>query len=495
MRIIIVGLGREGWSSFQFLLACLPPDTTFDLVDDQLRSNLGSNWQSTETNKQVVDQQIRFWTTKEFLGEQIVLDQKNTIAVISPGIPPAHPLVEWLNRSTIQSTSNTQLFLDITMNVTLSSLRSDGSMNVTLSLSKGDISQYLPHLTNSPIVIGITGTKGKSTTATAIHHLLQHAGFSTYLGGNIGVPPLDLVKSLQTNSHAKTYVVLELSSHQLARLTTSPNIAVIMAVTPEHLDYYPDFASYQNAKANICRFQTEGDLTIFNSDNQASAQIAQLSPGKKLSISQKNSVADAHLTNDQLICQNQLVIATSQLKLVGQHSYFNLLPSVLISSHLGVAPQQIREGLATFTGLPHRLQLVAEHHGIKYYNDSLATTPEATIAAIQAFSGRPIILIAGGFDRGLDYTQLAQVIDESSVKTALLLPTTGENIANHLSKIAQSDLLVEQVPNLMVAVERAKQLIQPGDVVLLSPASASFNQFKDYAERGETFARLVKGSS
>lgn len=364
-------------------------------------------------------------------------------------------------------------------------------MNVTLSPSKGDISQYLPRLTNPPTVIGVTGTKGKSTTATAIHHLLQHAGFSANLGGNIGVPPLDLVKSLQTNSNDQTYVVLELSCHQLARLSSSPKIAVVMAVTPEHLDYYPDFASYQKAKANICRFQTDSDLTIFNLDNDASAQIAQLSPGKKLSISQNNSVADAYLTNDQLVVQNQTVIATSQLKLVGQHSCLNLLPSVLISLQLGMNPQQIREGLLTFTGLPHRLQLIAEHQRVKYYNDSLATTPEATIAAIQAFPTQPIILIAGGFDRGLDYSNLAQMIGESSVKTTLLLPTTGEKIARSLAQETQTQLLIEQVPDLKIAVERAKQLAQPGDVVLMSPASASFNQFKDYAERGETFARLV----
>ena len=456
MHILLVGLGREGWSSFQFFLNNFPPETKFELVDDQVRGNLVKKWQTTEIDQLVVNQRIQFWTTNSFL-ENFALNSNELIAVVSPGIPPRHSLVEWLDRAGVPQTSNTQLFFDIAM--------PDRATNSNLEL---------PKLLQQPILIGVTGTKGKSTTTAAIHHVLRSAGVPTVLGGNIGVPPLDLVKSLQTNVTERTYVVLELSCHQLAQLTTSPHIAVVMSITPEHLDYYPDFAQYQKAKAAICRYQNKEDLVIYASDNEAATQIAQLSPGTKLTIPQVSPV-----------------IAASSLKLVGQHNYHNVLPSVLISLRLGITPQVIQASLIDFAGLPHRLQLVAEHNQVRYYNDSLATTPEATIAAIQSFEGQSIILIAGGFDRGLDYVQLARAIDSSSVKAVLLLPTTGEKIAQQLHKVTPVDLLVEEVPDLTTAVERAKQLATPEDVVLLSPASASFNQFKDYAERGEAFIKLV----
>ena len=164
---------------------------------------------------------------------------------------------------------------------------------------------------------------------------------------------------------------------------------------------------------------------------------------------------------------------------------------MLISELLEIPTEKIIAGLASFVGLPHRLQFVTEQDGVRYYNDSLATTPEAAVAALRAFDQQPVILIAGGFDRGLNYASLAQAIIQSSVKAVLLLPTTGEKIAHELSRNYSDELLIDQVPTLTIAVERAKQLAQPGDIVLLSPASASFNQFKDYADRGNQFAEAI----
>lgn len=475
MQMIIIGLGREGWSSLQFCLQQLPADTNFDLVDDKKRDELDQQWQSPEINQLVDSNRASFFTTEQFLEQTGVMRDQDTVAVVSPGLAPDHELLQWLDRSAIYQTSNTQLFFDIAL-----------PDRATTS----PLTPFLPKLPTTPTIIGVTGTKGKSTTTAAIQHLLKSAGRAALLGGNIGTPPLELIFAMQTGGATEQFVALELSAHQLSRLHTSPQIAVILAITPEHLDYYQNFERYQAAKTAISAFQQESDTVLFAIQNTAAKTIAELSPGRKLQFSATDDAADAALANDSILLHGQPLVSFSQLKVIGRHTIANLLPSVLISDLLHIPTTNIVTGLTSFVGLPHRLQFVAEANGVRYYNDSLATTPEAAAAAIQAFD-QPVILIAGGFDRNLDYSALAQRISQSTVKAVLLLPTTGEKIARALSEIPQSDLLIDQVPSLQVAVERAKQLAQPGDIVLLSPASASFNQFKDYADRGDQFAALI----
>ncbi|MCA9372928.1 UDP-N-acetylmuramoyl-L-alanine--D-glutamate ligase [Candidatus Woesebacteria bacterium] len=476
MQVIIIGLGKEGWSSFSFCLEFLPQETTFVLVDDKKQTELGQQWQSPAVNQLINANRASFFTTEQFLVQTGVMRDQDTVAVVSPGLAPSHELLQWLDRSATYQTSNTQLFFDIAL-----------PDRATTS----PITPFLPKLATTPTVIGVTGTKGKSTTTAAIEHLLTAAGLPTLLGGNIGTPPLDLVPALQTSDAPEQFVALELSAHQLSRLHTSPQVAVILAITPEHLDYYQNFERYQAAKTALCSFQRGSDTVLFSSENSVAETIAELSPGKKLQFSATNDAADATLANDSILLRGQPLVTFDQLKVIGRHTIANLLPSVLISELLEIPTEKIIAGLASFVGLPHRLQFVTEQDGVRYYNDSLATTPEAAVAALRAFDQQPVILIAGGFDRGLNYASLAQAIIQSSVKAVLLLPTTGEKIAHELSRNYSDELLIDQVPTLTIAVERAKQLAQPGDIVLLSPASASFNQFKDYADRGNQFAEAI----
>ncbi len=465
MRILIVGLGREGWSSYQFLKLHLPKDTIYDLVDDGDAVVLAEKWPS----EQIVH-------SNQYLESNSGVP---SVAVLAPGIPPSHPLFAWLENNQVETTSNLQLFFDIV------------KPNPN---NKPVLLPYLPKLRQPVKTIGITGTKGKSTTTALLHHVLNQSGFDTYIAGNIGVPALDLITQLQQSSSNNSIAVLELSSHQLSRLQTSPDIAVVLHVSADHLDYYHDFEKYLEAKGKIAQYQTNNDLLIFDADSTTASRIAQLSPALKYSFSSTHPKSDCYFSLGVANLKQGQAIDLTDLPLVGEHNQRNALVSVLISLHLGVNLEQLLSALQSFQGLPHRLQLVHEADGVRFYNDSLATNPQAGSAAVRAFPDQNVILIAGGYDRGIDYTPFAEAIAGSTVTHAILLPTTGSKIADGLTKIKHS-VKVEQVPDLTTAVTRAKQLAQPGDVVLMSPASASFNQFKDYAERGETFTRLVLASS
>ncbi len=465
MRIVIVGLGREGWSSYQFLKNYLPKDTVFDLIDDGDPTSLSGQWSS-----EMITHSEQYLATNS---------EPPSVAVLAPGIPPNHPLVVWLEANEVEITSNVQLFLDIVK---------------PNSDNKSVLLPYLPKLKQPVKTIGITGTKGKSTTTALLHHVLSQSGFDAHIAGNIGVPALDLITQLQNSSSEISIAVLELSSHQLSRLLTSPDIAVVLHVSADHLDYYQDFETYLEAKATIARYQTAENLLVYDADSPTASRIAQLSPAQKHTFSTSNPEADCYLKQGATTLKQGQTVNLTNLPLVGEHNQRNALVSVLISLHLGVSLDELLSALHSFRGLPHRLQLVHEANGVRFYNDSLATNPQAGSAAVRAFPNQNVILIAGGYDRGIDYAPFAEAIAASTVTHAILLPTTGSKIAEGLKKINHS-IKVEQVPDLTAAVTRAKQLAQPEDVVLMSPASASFNQFKDYAERGETFTRLVIASA
>lgn len=462
MRIVIVGLGREGWSSYQFLKNYLPKDTVFDLIDDGDPTSLSGQWSS-----EMITHSEQYLATNS---------EPPSVAVLAPGIPPNHPLVVWLEANEVEITSNVQLFLDIVK---------------PNSDNKSVLLPYLPKLKQPVKTIGITGTKGKSTTTALLHHVLSQSGFDAHIAGNIGVPALDLITQLQNSSSEISIAVLELSSHQLSRLQTSPDIAVILHVSADHLDYYHDFEMYLQAKANITRYQAVENFVVYDADSTTASRIAQLSPAVKYTFSTTNPKSDCYFHLGVASLKQGQTINLSDLPLVGEHNQRNALVSVLISLHLGAKLEQLSSALHSFRGLPHRLQLVYEANGVRFYNDSLATNPQAGVAAVHAFPNQTVILIAGGYDRGIDYAPFAEAIAASTVKYAILLPTTGSKIADNLTKIKHS-IKVEQVSDLETAVTRAKQLAQPGDVVLMSPASASFNQFKDYADRGNQFTQMVK---
>jgi UDP-N-acetylmuramoylalanine--D-glutamate ligase len=450
-NILILGLGREGLSTYEFLRRQLP-DQQLYLADEKKLSELSEQWQkiiSHDSNSQFIQ------LAKETLDYH--LPSLDLLIIKTAGIPK-NKITIFNLPAEAKITSNTQLFFDWAMTE------------------------------DQLTVIGVTGTKGKSTTTSVIHHVLKTNGLNAYIGGNIGKPPLNLIEEIQgLDKH--TFAVLELSSHQLAELETSPCIAVIQEIAEEHLDYYGSIQAYAQAKANITLHQTAEDLLIYNHDNLLACQIAEQSTAQKKPISL-----------DLIPHIVEPVIALNEVPLAGKFNLYNIMPAIIIGQKFGLSNQQIKQALQSFKSLPHRLEFVTEINGVKYYNDSLATNPHATIRALEAFSEQPVILIAGGFDRGLDYAPLAEKILASQVKHLILLPTTGEKIRGEIEirntnydrdRISYLLSRTNRVTSMPEAVKLAYSHAKAGDIVLMSPASASFNLFKDYADRGEQFKKEV----
>lgn len=466
---ILIGLGREGFSSYQFVRS-QHPDTPILAYDDKNVLEKSENWQKIAKN----DEKIQFFHEKSALLT-VISQQKHTqrlVALKTPGIPNHHPVVAALHSpewsATVHWTSNTSLFF-----AQIAELKNSSTQIVT---------------------IGVTGTKGKSTTTSSIHHLLHTAGLPCLLGGNIGKPPLDLLPELKqllqqprSSTHpSPIFVVLELSSHQLSDLSVSPNIAVIQEIVPEHLDYYPNFEAYVEAKSHIARAQHADDTIIYNSQFALPSQLAQLSAARHRPF-----------TTDSAEQELSRIIPLSQLPLKGKHNVLNVMPTLLIAREYGLSTEVVKAALLSFRPLPHRLEFVARQRGVDYYNDSLSTTPDAAIAALASFPNSHVILLAGGFDRHLDYTQLGQQIIAHGVKAVVLFPTTGVRIRSAVeSAAAKANAPLPKLvdaSNMDEAVKKARSLATDGDTVLLSPASASFNMYRDYQERGEAFKRSVRG--
>ncbi len=305
-------------------------------------------------------------------------------------------------------------------------------------------------------IIGVTGTKGKSTTSSMIYQTLKSGGLKAhlkaYLIGNIGQPVLSFLKKADSQS----VFVYELSAHQLFHIRKSPHIAVLLNIYPEHLDYYRNFREYIQAKTNITKFQTKNDYLIYNSLDSEVKKIAQASRAKKIPIQGKYYQLDMEATK-----------AVAKIFKVPE--------------------------LKKFEFLPHRLEYVGKFKGISFYNDSLSTIPETAIEAMDFLGKKVQTLILGGFDRGLNFKKLARRIKKSQVKTLILFPTTGQRILKSLMDIGYpSNIKHYLVKNMETAVKLAYRHTDKGKTCLMSPASPSFGIFKDYAERGEAFKKLVK---
>ena len=345
-------------------------------------------------------------------------------------------------------------------------------------------------------VLGITGTKGKGTTTALLHALLAtDPAARVFSGGNIGRPPLEFIDELQPTDR----VVLELSSFQLQDLDQSPHIAVVLSVTEDHLDYHADRAEYVAAKKPVCRYQTPGDILIVNWDCPTARTFAKEGPAALWSFSTTvPSIPGAWTTDGQLwaCCPGAQPIAVcpvADLPLRGQHNWSNVAAAVAGALAFGAPATHFAEALRTFAGLPHRLEYVAERDGATYYNDSLATTVDAACAAIQAFDA-PLLLIAGGASKGADFSALGAAIAAGNVRAVLLIGQEAPRIAAALQR-AGAGAVIHYCRDLPQALDTARHLAQTGDVVLLSPACASFDQFASYAERGDLFKRLVRASS
>src|SRR6266852_5520955 len=336
-------------------------------------------------------------------------------------------------------------------------------------------------------LIGITGSNGKTTTTTLVDHILRHAGFATVLAGNIGTPLI-----AQANKTAEgTVTVAELSSFQLELIETfRPSIAVLLNLTPDHLDRHKTFSAYAAAKARIFENQIEEDAAILNLDDAASREIVPSRP-QVFWFSRKTNVEQgAFVSNGKLIFrrnnEEEEILNCDEISLPGAHNLENVLAATIAARLAGVQSPQIAEAVHSFAGVEHRLEFVAEIHGARYYNDSKATNVDATLKALEAFPGR-ILVILGGKDKGSDYTVLRQSLREKAA-LALLIGAAAEKIASQIS----GSVAIERAGTLEHALEIAEHHAHPGDIVLLAPACASFDQFENYEHRGRVFKQIVR---
>jgi UDP-N-acetylmuramoylalanine--D-glutamate ligase len=343
-------------------------------------------------------------------------------------------------------------------------------------------------------IIGVTGTKGKGTTSTLITRLLEAAGKTVHLGGNIGIPPLDMLKA---GIQADDWVVLELANFQLIDLEHSPTIAVCVMVAPEHLNWHADMDEYVIAKQQLFAHQTVHDTAVHNRSNAYSQQVASVSAaGNQLSYevpgpdAPPQKTTGAYVRGDSIFVNDVEVCKTSDVALLGRHNLENVCAAVLtVWELIGKDPAIIKKVVTSFTGLEHRLELVADVKGVKYYDDSFGTTPETAIVAMQAFT-QPKVIILGGASKDAEFETLAQVVASHNVRAAILIGDTAPLIKQALQTVGYSHVL-DGGKDMTSIVNVAANQAQPGDVVLLSTACASFGLFNDYKDRGQQFRAVV----
>ncbi|MEK7542174.1 MAG: UDP-N-acetylmuramoyl-L-alanine--D-glutamate ligase [Patescibacteria group bacterium] len=420
-KILILGFGREGQDSFLFLRKHFP-EKNLGIADKKEFEEF-----PTETQRMLnQDSKVVLYFGSSYLKQA----NKYDVIIKSPGIPP-HILKPYLKKQQIL-TSQTNIFF-----------------------------------ANCPgKIVGVTGTKGKSTTASLISKVLKIGGVKAHLIGNIEKPVLQFLDDATKDD----VFVYELSSFQLETANQSPHIAIFLNLYPEHLDRHGTFKAYETAKANITKFQAENDYLIFNETDKEVKLIALKSKAKQIPFAPKRE-------------KNALYAAAPQ-------------PVFLVAKLFNISKEKVQKVIESFKPLPHRLELVGTHRGITFYNDSLATIPEATIAALDMLGNKVATLLVGGYDRGIKFKALAERILQSKVQNLILLPTTGELVFKELEdlhakqKNGQLPKLF-RVQSMAEAVELAYQHTPRDSICLLSPAASSFNMFRDYKERGDEFKNFV----
>ena len=342
-------------------------------------------------------------------------------------------------------------------------------------------------------IIAVTGSDGKTTTTTIIAELLKAAGNTVWLGGNIGHPLLCDAEGMQPHD----YAVLELSSFQLMTMDRSPHIAVVTNLAPNHLDIHRDMAEYVAAKENIFRHQTAGDIAVFNADNAITAEQSTRAAGRSRRFSRQSPLSDGvFLRGDDIVCRGpegeRVIMQTSDIRIPGVHNVENYMAAIAAVDGL-VPDAVIRDFARSFGGVEHRIELVRTLHGVRYYNDSIASSPSRTIAGLRSFPEK-VILIAGGYDKHIPFDVLGPEVT-AHVKLLVLCGATAGKIRAAVE--AAPDYrpghpeIIEVTP-FRVGVEAARDRAVPGDVVTLSPACAAFDQFKNFAERGKVFKEIVR---
>jgi len=440
MHVLVIGLARTGVATSLF---CAERGAIVAATDSRTASELGDSL----SKLRAAGVQL------ELGGHSDAILQGQQLVIPSPGVPADAPLL----------TKARELKISVWSEIELAYRFLNGKL------------------------IGITGSNGKTTTTTLVDHILRHAGFPTKLAGNIGTPLISQV-SETTDS---TITVAELSSFQLELIETfRPDISVLLNVTPDHLDRHKTFAAYAAAKARIFANQTKDDFSVLNADDSASAALAP-SRSRLLWFSRKKTVVPGAYVRDGRIVfahhgEEELVLAVNQIPLPGAHNLENVLAAVVATRLAEVRPTQIEAGIKSFAGVEHRIEFVAEINGVRYYNDSKATNVDATLKALEAFPGR-IIVILGGKDKDSDYTRLRSTLQEKAI-LALLIGAATEKIEHQID----GSVAINRVGTIEHAVEAAAQAAHAGDIVLLAPACASFDQFQNYEHRGRVFKDLVR---
>lgn len=442
-KIALLGFGIEGLSTAKYLAK---HNLNFSVLD----------W----NRNLVIPDELAVNLQEVILGENYLgVLNKFDLIIRSPGIRLSMRQLQDFKNSGKEITSQTKIFFDLTPTQ----------------------------------IIGVTGTKGKGTTATLIYEIIKTSGKKVYLAGNIGVPPLDFIDNLVPSD----WVVLELSSFQLIDLGKSPKIAVILMITVDHLDYHLTEGAYWDAKSNVIRHQTTTDLAIINHDYPTSLSFSHKTKAKIIYISHKGRVTPGvYVENGQIISENQMghevIMKTAEVGLIGEFNLENVCAAVAVTKSINIDNFTISEATKNFKGLPHRLEFCREINGVRYYNDSASTTPETTIAAIRSFR-RPTIVILGGSSKQADFTRLGQEIAlNRNVVGALLIGEEARSIEEAIKITASfSGFILKDFKNMHEVLQMASKMVPHGGIILLSPACASFGMFKNYQERGDQFKKEV----
>ena len=380
-----------------------------------------------------------------------------------------------------------------------------GGVPVTLPIVQEAVKRGIPLSNDTQIfmeaapckTIGITGSAGKTTTTTLVgemakRHYAPSGTQQAYIGGNIGDPLINYVDEMT----AADLAILEISSFQLEQMTIPPNISVILNITPNHLDRHGTMEAYTNAKARILEYQTDKDTAILGYDDKGAWNLRNRVKGKLLTFSLHALTADldgAYLHDGLLNLREGKaylpLIPREKIQLRGDHNVANVLAAFTIGHAAGFKLDDMLEAVEEFRGVPHRLELVRELHGVRWYNDSIATAPERSMAAIHAFE-EPIVLMLGGRDKDLPWAEIAKLIHER-VDHVVVFGEAAELIQKAIDTVGGAEVDLHRAASLKEAVELAAEAASPGDVVLLSPGGTSYDEFKDFAERGEIFKKWV----
>lgn len=424
-KIVILGFGREGKSSLSYIRKYLP--TKMIAIADDNIDNIN------------IDDECIVKCSKDYINQ---LDDYDII-LKAPGIPVKdHKYDNVINKIS----SQTDLFID----------------------------EYKDK------IIGVTGTKGKSTTSSLIYHILKNNGKNAILAGNIGIPVFDIIDEIKNN----TIIVLELSCHQLEFVHQSPHIGVLLNIYEEHLDHYDSLEDYQNCKKNIFKYMNEKDTLIYNPDNEYLNLDNTLY--KTIQITNNMNILSDNYINNKIISYNDenIDLSNYDIKLFGSHNYLNIAVAFIVAKLFNIANNGFINALETFTPLPHRMEYIGEKNGNKYYNDSISTIPEATIKAVESIDNIKTLII-GGMDRGINYQKLIDFIPSSNVENIIFLPDSGVRIKEALDDLNTSKNMI-LVKDLEEAVNLSNNITKSGGV-LLSPAAASYGVYKNFEERGNHF--------